>query len=145
MEGLVATITSRTPAPLDTRSSNRSICSASGPTPSSGGSRPPLLHDTQQRRVAPRVAADGAGAVVAQVAARGADLHLVAHPADRLRQPAGGLRGLLQQVEGEPLGRFPPDTGELGELRGQLVNRGHWARARGMLTAAAGTEAAVRR
>src|SRR5512146_1925640 len=106
-----------------------------------GAHVPRLLPDTQQRRVAP----DGAGAVVAQVAARGADLHLVAHPADRLRQPAGGLRGLLQQVKGEPLGRFPPDTGELGELRGQLVNRGHWARARGMLTAAAGTEAAVRR
>src|SRR2546426_2482589 len=41
IEGFVAMITSRTPDPLVTRATSRSTRSASGPTPSSGLSRPP--------------------------------------------------------------------------------------------------------
>src|SRR5690349_3700017 len=41
MEGLVAMITSRTPAPFATRSTRRSSRNASGPIPSSGDRRPP--------------------------------------------------------------------------------------------------------
>src|SRR5882762_897380 len=84
-----------------------------------------FLDDAQQRGVAPGIAADGARIVLGEVAARPARRHATADPPDGLRQSLRGLRGLLQQEKREPLRRFAPDTGELGQLRHELLDGRH--------------------
>jgi hypothetical protein len=101
---------------------------------------PRLLHHAHQRRVAARVAADGARILIAEIAAGRALDHAGAHLANRLGEPLGRVRRLLQQVKREPLRRLPADPGELGQLRDEILDRGHCR-----LTAAAGTGAATRR
>src|ERR1041385_6728509 len=81
-----------------------------------------LFDHAQERRIAPRVATDRAGIVVRQVAAGPAGYDLAPNPPDGLPQPLRGFRGLLQQMEREPLSGLPPDAGELGELRHELLD-----------------------
>jgi len=84
-----------------------------------------FLDHAQQGRVAPRVAADRAGVFISQIAACRARHDPSADSPDGLRQTLRGFRGLLQQMEREPLGGLAPDAGELGELRHELLDGGH--------------------
>src|SRR6267143_3894145 len=83
-----------------------------------------FLDHAQQRRVATRVAADRARVFIRQIAACRAREDPSADSPDGLRQTLRGLRGLLQQVEREPLGGLAPDAGALGELRHELLDGG---------------------
>src|SRR6266576_2373176 len=84
-----------------------------------------FLDHAQQGRIAARVAANRARILLGEVAARDAGRDLAADPANGIRQPFRGFRGLLKQMEREPLGGLTPDAGELGELRHELLDGGH--------------------
>src|SRR5206468_5076598 len=81
-----------------------------------------FLDHAQQGRVAARVAADRAGILVGEVPADLARRNLSTDAPDGLRQALRGFRGLLQQMEREPLGGLAPDAGELSELRHELLD-----------------------
>src|SRR2546428_5544904 len=87
-----------------------------------------FLDHAQQSRVAPGVAADRAGVFIGEIAACRARHDPSADSPDGLRQTLRDLRGLLQQMEREPLGGLAPDAGELSELRHELLDGGHGSR-----------------
>ena len=84
-----------------------------------------LLHDAEQRRVAPRVLADGAGLLLREVAALVARPHALAHRDQRGREPPRLFGGLLEQMKGEALSRLAADPRKPGELRDQRVDGAH--------------------
>ena len=86
-----------------------------------------LLDHAEQGGIPARIATDGAWVLFGEVAAHPARGHLAADSPERLRQPLRRLGGLLQQVKREPLRRFPPDAGELGKLRHELLDGRHGA------------------
>src|SRR5262249_7994792 len=84
-----------------------------------------LLDHAQKRPIPARIPANPAPVRLGEVAARTAGRDLAADPANGVRQALRGLRGLLQQVEREPLGGLTPDAGELRELRHELLDGRH--------------------
>ncbi len=140
--GLVATMTSSTPAA--TRRSSSATCRSAGSTPSMRRQRPAehvvqpaelaraldrhdvgrLLDHADDRRVAARVGADRAQLALGEVEALPAEADLLLDVDDRRRQGEDLVGPELQHVEREPLRGAGADAGELGELRDQALNRG---------------------
>jgi hypothetical protein len=77
------------------------------------------LHHADDPRVAPGVAADGAGVALGEGLAGGAAADVADHPDHRLGQGPGLLGAGLEDVEGEPLRRLLPDAGQAGQLADQ--------------------------
>jgi hypothetical protein len=63
--------------------------------------------------------------LLGQVATGLAGSDPLGHRHQRGGQPTGLFGGLLQQMKGEPLGRFPPDSGQAGQLGHQLLDGAH--------------------
>ena len=83
-----------------------------------------LLDDADHRRVAAGIRADGAGLGLGDVAANAAVLDLRPELQDRLREPLGVSLGGTEQVEGDPLGRFPAQSRKAGQLRDDRFQQG---------------------
>jgi hypothetical protein len=85
------------------------------PAPESGrpvqhSHRGRLLDDADDRGIAPRIQAVLAQVRFGRRAANRARPHPIGHGRQRGRQPSGLFGGLLQQMKGEPLRRFAPDS-----------------------------------
>jgi hypothetical protein len=73
-----------------------------------------LLHHTEQARIPPRIPADAARLLLSEIATGLAGPNPFCDRRKDGRKAADLFRRLLEQMEGEPLGRFPPDTREPG-------------------------------
>jgi len=136
MDGFVAMITSRNPAPLRSPrapSTGRGAADSGPPRPRAGRAvrqhvvaspeppgaldgpprprLPPPRHSRLASRRGSRQIAHGSSSVSVPHSPQAG--HPRADGADRLRQARGGLRRLLQQVKREPLRCLPSDPGEL--------------------------------
>src|SRR6185437_13629736 len=84
-----------------------------------------LLHDADDRAVAPRVATDRAQLVLGEIEAAGARAHALAEGDECLGQALRLLGGLAKEMIGQAKRRLPTDAGETGQLGRQIVDRRH--------------------
>src|SRR5690606_9663531 len=82
-----------------------------------------LLHDADDRRRAPRVAADLALLLLGDVPADLAEAHARLDVADHLDEARDVLRVLGEEVERDALGALGPDAGQPPELVDQVLDR----------------------
>ena len=83
-----------------------------------------LLHHADHGAVAPRVAADLAGLLLGEVAALGAEADALLDLLECGRERQGLVLRHPEEVEGEPLSRPRPDSGQPRQLRDEVLDRG---------------------
>ncbi len=84
-----------------------------------------LLHHTEQRRVAPRVAADIADGLLGRLAALGTGMHPFADRDQRFGQGRHPFTRLLKQMIRQTLGSLPPHAGQPCQLADERLQGAH--------------------
>jgi predicted enzyme related to lactoylglutathione lyase len=83
-----------------------------------------LLHDTDERVIAPCIAADRAGLFLREIAALVAEPNPFLDVLDRRGERERFVLWPLEQVKRQPVGRARADAGKAGELRDQILDGG---------------------
>jgi hypothetical protein len=84
-----------------------------------------LLHHAHQCRITPRIATDATGLILGQVSAFLTGANPFGHGGQNRGKPFDLFRGLLEQMESEPLCRLSADPREFRELGNQLLDCAH--------------------
>ena len=82
-----------------------------------------LLDHADQRAVAPRVRAHFAKLLLGEVAAFATEAYAGLHVLDRMCELEGVVRPGGEEMKRQPLGRTPPDSGQLRQLGDEVLDR----------------------
>jgi hypothetical protein len=75
-----------------------------------------FLDRTDDCRITSRIAADGAERFLSEIEALGTRTNFFGQSYERVSEPAALIRGLLQEMVGEPERSLPADAWKLGKL-----------------------------